>query len=159
MKADTLFDIAPEEPERERAHRKHIAIAPQAVGTGLLTPAVERRPLSKPIGEIEGEPCAGRAFGAACGTTTWDIYCQVGKEWIVGCWVCGDTRRMPVVAGHLPDRTEFVVSSGRGQGMTFDQIALEPRGIDTIKCYSRDTKQPHLQKAAAAWLDAHLDLA
>lgn len=150
---DTLFPIAPDEPKKSRPSRKTAAPAPAAVEAPALPPR-ERKPAIKPIGEIEGEPCDGRAFGGPCLTTTRDIFYEDHGEWLTGCWVCGAVRWMPVVAGHLPERSTFVVYGGRFDGLTFDEIAQEPRGMDTIRLYAADAKKPTIQREAKKWLDA-----
>jgi hypothetical protein len=149
---ETLFDIAPDEPQRKRSARPAATDAPQVAPAPL-----PRRPSAaiKPIGEIEGEPCTCKAFGEVCNTTLWDIFYEDKGDWLVGCWACGAVKWTPVVMGHLPDRSTFIVRGGRFDGMTFDQIAQEPRGLDTIKLYAGDVKRQSLCTEAKKWLDAN----
>ena len=149
---ETLFDIASDEPQRKRSTRPTAADEP----TPAVAPLPRKpSPIFKPIGEIEGEPCTCKAFGEVCNTTLWDIYYEVDGDWLVGCWVCGVVKWMPVVVGHLPDRSSFVVRGGRFDGMTFDQIAQQPRGVDTIKLYAGDAKRQSICIEAKKWLDAN----
>ena len=148
---ETLFDIAPDEPQRKRSARPAATDAPQ-----ISSAPLPRRPSAaiKPIGEIDGEPCDGRAFGEPCLATLRDIFHEDRGEWLTGCWVCGAVRWMPVVPEHLPERSTFVVHGGRFDGMTFDEIAEQPRGLDTINLYAADAKRPTIQREAKKWLDA-----
>ena len=42
---------------------------------------------------------------------------------------------------------------GRFDGLTFDEIAEQPRGMDTIRLYAADAKKPTIQREAKKWLD------
>jgi hypothetical protein len=149
--SDTLFPIAPDEPTKRKPARKAAPKPAEAAAPAL--PPRERKPAIKPVGQIDGEPCDGRAFGEPCGTTLRDIFYEDRDEWLTGCWVCGCVRWMPVVPGHLPERSTFVVHGGRFDGLTFDEIAEQPRGMDTIRLYAADAKKPTIQREAKKWLD------
>lgn len=156
--SDTLFPIAPEEPQRRRSARRAPA-APEAAVAPEPLPAAA--PSARPkaivaIGEIDDEqhPCDGLLFDRTCAMTIWDIFYEDRGEWLVGCHACGKVRWMPVVPGHLPDHATFRVHGGRFDGLTFDQIAALPRGLDTINLYANDAKKPTIQREARKWLDA-----
>ena len=149
---DTLFDITPDEPQRKKAHRPAAKASEVAPSPHALPVKCQNRAI-KAIGQIDAEPCRGTAFGEPCGTTLRDIYYEDQGEWLVGCWVCGAMSWMPVVHGHLPERSTFVVRGGRFDGLTFDQIIQQPRGLDTIKLYAKNEKNATLCKASRKWLD------
>jgi hypothetical protein len=148
---DTLFPVSPDEPQKKRVTKR-----PAAEATVVQPPPLARpKPAIKPIGKIDGPPCDGTAFNSPCNTTVYDIFHEDAGDWLVGCWCCGAVSWMPVVPGHLPARTEYVVHGGRFDGKTFAEIAGEPRGLDTIRIYAADAKRPGLQAEARKWLDGN----
>lgn len=148
LTSDSPEDAAPKRSSRKKAKQPEAPVVVEA-------PVIDRPRAIRPIGQIDGEPCDGRAFGMPCQCTVWDIFTEDRGEWLVGCFVCGDVKWMPVVPGHLPESSTFVVHGGRFNGLTFDQIAKEPRGIDTIKVYASGHKNPAVQREARKWLDYH----
>lgn len=154
-----LFDLTTDSPEDvgpKRGGRKKSAIA-VCDRPSPVAPTAPGRPRSlKPIGSIDGEPCGGRAFGMPCQCTVWDILYEDRGEWLVGCFVCGAVKWMPVVEGHLPDKpqgAEFVIRDGRFAGMRLEEIVDQPRGLDTLRIYAKTHKSDVVRREVGKFLD------
>ena len=146
----TLFtfdsdDTAPEDAGGKKARKK---AAPSVVAdepSPVQQPPAPEKP-HRILGEVQDVACL-------CGTSWWEILEDHRNWWVVWCMACFRQRCMDAVPGVLPERSDFVVHDGRFAGMTLDEIAEQPRGIDTIKVYAKGHKSPAVQAAAKKFLD------
>lgn len=102
------------------------------------------------LGRIDGHY---QCLDEACGAWAMDILDAYRGEWAVQCAFCETMQTVPAVAGVLKERDDFVLNSGRFAGMTLDEVAQEPRGLD----YIRWAVAEHPREAVRAACKKHLD--
>lgn len=145
-----LFDpeetSAPEDVQPRKKGRKK----PAVVEAPAVEPEIPMPPrvvaVARVLGQIDDIECV-------CGTSRWDIMDEWRGEWVVECWACYRSRRMPAVPGHLKPRSQFTLRDGRFKGLTIDEAAAQPRGIDTIRHYATNHKDEEVRAAARKFLD------
>lgn len=147
-----LFDMtadettAPEDASPRRGRRgpkpSPAAESPAAVAPAPAPPARAIRPL----GDIEADPCD-------CGTSLWEIVDEWRGEWAVECWACYRRRKMAVVVGYLKPRSDFTLRDGRFAGMTLDEAAEEPHGLEVLRVYASGHRRPEVREAVRKFLD------
>ena len=149
--SEMLFDVSPDEvPEGRRKTQRRAAELPASAEPTIVSPPPRRERAVRPIGQIDGEPCEAPL---CWGITLWDILWEDSGEWMVSCWACGACKWMPVVPGHLSAQATFTMRDGRFKGLTFVEIADEPRGMDTIIVYAQIHKDDKVREAAKNFLD------
>lgn len=148
-----LFDMtaddttAPEDatPRRGRRGPRPSPVADSPAESAVVAPALPARAI-RPLGDIEGAPCD-------CGTSLWEIMDEWRGEWKVECWACYRRRKMAVVVGHLKPRSDFTLRDGRFAGMTLDEAAREPHGLEVLRVYASGHKRPEVREAVRKFLD------
>ena len=148
-----LFDIPPEETPKKRARARMEAPPPALVQDAEKTPYYMGQTAAAvihPIGTIDHTyECAD----VRCQGTAHDILHEEMGEWLLGCCFCNSTQWVPVIRGHLePKPAEFQFRDGRFAGLTIDEAASQPRGMDYVAWAAREHKRQAVKTACETWL-------
>jgi hypothetical protein len=150
-----LFDTSPEEPTKKRGGGKRtsapIASEKQEVKKEPYYLGQMPARAIKPIGRLDDTyQCVDARCGAACH----DILMEDKGEWLLQCCFCNCTQWLPAIAGHLVPREEqFVLRDGRFAGLTLDEVAGQPLGMDYITWAAEEHKRDAVKAACKTWLD------
>lgn len=148
-----LFDTSPTEDQvRKKASRpRRVAVVEEERPAVADIAAPPRRPPVL-IGTIDHTYACG---GAGCGAECHDIIAEGGGEWLIQCCFCGLMERVRAIPGHLkPKGKEFRFHDGRFEGLTLDEAAALPRGLDYIEESAKDHPRDAVRTACKTWLDA-----
>lgn len=156
-----LFDVSPTDDQgksKKKARARDLARPPIPETSSEDDPRVYRRkpgPI-RPIGRIDD---TYECIDPRCGTTCHDILLEEAGQWFLGCCFCNCTQWLPAIPGHLePKGEQFTLRDGRFAGLTLDEVAVEPRGIDYIKWAAASHQRPVVKATCKTWLD-HRNLA
>jgi hypothetical protein len=151
-----LFDTSPGEvPDQKKARARKLAAPPQAAEQAAEKAPlfIGKRPLRAilPIGKIDDTfVCIDDRCGAECH----DILHEDSGEWLLGCCFCNSTQWVRAIPGHIkPKEHEFVFRDGRFAGMSIDEAAVQPRGMDYIEWAAKSHTRPSVKAACQTWLD------
>lgn len=88
-----------------------------------------------------------------CQATTHDIVAEDRSRWRLECCLCGTGQWVPAVPGVLaPQSARFVFASGRFGGLSIDEAAMQPRGMDYITWAAQEHPRQAVRKACESWL-------
>lgn len=148
---DTLFNISPDEPVRGKKSRARVARL-EETPPEAIEPVLKRSiPAATILGVIDDHFDCG---DGACGARCHDIIEEEQGEWRIECAFCGTGQWVKAIKGHLkPKPQEFVLRDGRFAGLTFAQVAVQPRGADYIQWAAADHPRQIVREAAKKHLD------
>lgn len=146
-----LFDTTiqtPQEPSRSRRKARK-AVEPVEQARPDFVPFVVVVP---PLGRLDGDvACIDQSCRAQCH----DIVEEHAGQWLLECCFCGTGQWIKAIAGHLPAPEEdaaFRFRDGRFAGLTLDEAARTPRGVDYIKWAAVEHRRGAVREAAKTWL-------
>lgn len=148
-----LFEIAPDEPEKARKSR----------------PA--KKPESDEPDEAGFEPSFKACYGPCeflgkadqygieciyenCRGTAHDIAYDDGKVWLIQCAFCGTGQYVKArKAQSAPSAgAVFRFADGRFSGLSLDEAAGKPFGLEYIEWATTEHKRPAVREACKTWL-------
>lgn len=150
----TLFDISPDEPVRRssaRARKKDVP--PPAENQEVKkAPFIYRQSPVKVLGRLDHtHECAD----SLCRGSAHDIIHEDRNEWMIQCCFCHTCQWVPVIKGHLQPKPEaFTFRDGRFAGLSIDEAAEQPHGLEYVAWAAGEHKREAVRKACQTWLDA-----
>jgi hypothetical protein len=73
--------------------------------------------------------------------------------WLIQCCFCNTSQWVAVIKGHLETKpTEFQFHDGRFAGLTIDEAAAHPRGMDYVQWAAKEHKRLAVKTACETWL-------
>ena len=147
-----LFDVSPEEPTRKGSARSRRPAAEETPKADEFVPPVmtAERPLL-PIGRIDHTYACP---DARCLAECHDIVAEDDGDWLIQCCFCGTGQWVRAIKGHLkPREQEFRFTAGTRQGMTIDEAAATPNGMDFVEWAATEHKSEAVKNACQTWLD------
>lgn len=147
----TLFDISPDEPQRRRAARARKKDAPPLAENAEVkkAPFIYRQSPIRALGRLDHtHECAD----SLCRGSAHDIIHEDRGEWVIQCCFCHTCQWVPVVKGHLAEA--FVFRDGRFAGLSIDEAAEQPHGLEYVTWAAGEHKREAVRKACKTWLDS-----
>lgn len=149
----TLFDISPDEPQRRPARARKKDAPPSAENAEIKkAPFIYRQSPIKALGRLDhthecvDERCRGSAH---------DIIHEDRNEWMIQCCFCNTCQWVPVIKGHLAPKGEaFTFRDGRFAGLTIDEAAEQPHGLEYVAWAAGEHKRDAVRTACQTWLDS-----
>lgn len=150
----TLFDISPDEPVRRSSARarKKDAPPPAEKQEAKKAPFIYRQSPIKALGRLDHtHECAD----TRCRGSAHDIIHEHRGEWLIQCCYCHTCQWVPVIKDHLAPKAEaFSFRDGRFAGLTIDEAAEQPHGLEYLAWAAGEHKRDAVRKACQTWLDA-----
>jgi hypothetical protein len=148
-----LFDVSPEGPTKKRARaRKEAPPSSHLTGSEKRLSFIGKTapPALKALGRLDHiHECAD----TLCRGSAHDILYEDRGEWMIQCCFCNTCQWVPVIKGHLtPKPDEFQFHDGRFAGLTIDEAAAQPRGLDYVQWAAKEHKRPAVKTACETWL-------
>lgn len=150
----TLFDISPDEPQRRRAARARKKDAPPLAENAEVkkAPFIYRQSPIKALGRLDH---AHECVDSLCRGSAHDIIHEDRGEWMIQCCFCHTCQWVPVIKGHLSPKAEaFVFRDGRFAGLSIDETAEQPHGLEYVSWAASEHKREAVRKACKTWLDS-----
>lgn len=146
-----LFDISPDEPQKSKKRRARVIEGAQnPKPEEPKKPLIYREIALKAIGKLDG---VHRCLDQRCQGAAHDILHEDRGEWLIQCGFCHTAQWVPVIEGHLSPKEEgFVFRDGRFAGMSIDEAATHPRGVDYIAWAAKEHDRPAVRSACETWL-------
>jgi len=156
----TLFEL-PQDDHKPRRMRRQKEPSPVEKEQHTFSPAGTLEPPAKILGwldyghECVDERCRGSAHDIICeGLSDIDNNGRKKPAWLIQCCFCGTSQWVPVIKGHLePKPAEFTFPDGRFAGLTIDEAAERPQGVDCIRLWATTGhRRPEVKTACETWL-------
>lgn len=147
-----LFDTTtqfPQEPSRGRKparRRREGAVEPPRPEFSPVVVAVVS------LGRVDdGVMCLDQNCQAECH----DIVEEIKGQWLVECCFCGTGQWIKAIPNLLPKpspKDSFRLRDGRFAGLTLEEAAMLPRGLDYIRWAAGEHPRHAVREAAKTWL-------
>lgn len=148
----TLFDITPDEPQRRPARARKKDVPPHAENVEVKkSPFIYRPSPIKALGRLDH---THECVDGRCRGTAHDIIHEDRGEWMIQCCFCNTCQWVPVIKEHLFPGKNFVFRDGRFAGLTIDEAAEQPHGLEYVAWAAGEHKRDAVRKACKTWLDA-----
>lgn len=139
-----LFDVSPEEPARPKRRRAVAATEPARPAPAARTYEATT------LGRLDGQVAC---LDQTCRAEAHDIVEEDGGHWRLECCLCGTGQWVPARPGVLaPASTRFVFHSGRFAGLSIDEAAMQPRGMDYVRWAAAEHPKKAVRSACERWL-------
>jgi hypothetical protein len=156
----TLFDLPQDDPKPRRMVRAKSTTAVEKeqhtfAPTGTIDAPVKILGWLDHGHECVDERCRGSAHDIICeGLSDIDNNGRKKPAWLIQCCFCGTSQWVPVIKGHLePKPAAFTFPDGRFAGLTIDEAATRPQGVDCIRLWATTGhRRPEVKTACETWL-------
>lgn len=144
-----LFDIPPDEPKKakKKPARPGPALEPAPAPAPREVPHIA---MPATLGRLDGTVAC---LDQTCQGLSHDIVADDRGQWLVECCLCGTGQWLPAIPGVIePPKGKFVFHAGRFAGLTIDQAAAQPRGLEYLEWAAREHPKQAVRKACETWL-------
>lgn len=146
-----LFEIAPDEPEKARKNRPVRKSEPEAAECGFEPSFAICYGPREFIGKADQYDI--ECVDEFCRGTAHDIVDDDGKVWLIQCAFCGTGQYVKARKTEAkPSGAVFRLTDGRFSGLSLDEVASEPVGVDFIEWAAQSHKRPAVREACEKWL-------
>lgn len=148
-----LFDISPGEPARQKRSSARVKTTPaESITDPIKREVSPPRPAIKALGRLDHtHECAD----SRCRGSAHDIIHENRGEWLIQCCYCNTCQWVPVIKDHLAPKAEaFTFRDGRFAGLTIDEAAEQPHGLEYVAWAAGEHKRDAVRKACQTWLDS-----
>jgi hypothetical protein len=143
-----LFDIAPDEPSRDKKAKRRPAVVEKAVAVAPAVPAVSHA-AQRPLGVIDE---VFECVDSRCCASIHDIVEDIDGRWLIECMFCGTGQWVRAIKGHL--KPQFVFPSGDYAGRRIDEVSTTPRGLAYVEWAASEHKSEPVRAACQKHLDS-----
>lgn len=146
-----LFEIAPDEPEKARKSRPAKKPEPEESEAGFEPSFTVCHGPREFLGKADQHDI--ECIDENCRGTAHDIVDDDGKVWLIQCAFCGTGQYVKArKTESAPAGAVFRLADGRFSGLSLDEAAGEPFGLEYIEWATTGHKRPAVREACKKWL-------